>query len=123
MVFWNAVLATVEFDREFGFFTEEIECVRPGGMLPAEFVVGEASVAKPFPEQSFGPAGGLTQAAGADDFSGGHLREWTVAKYGENEKRLGIRLAGGWRAPHPGPLPEERGRVGGDVFDGRCFRE
>ena len=65
------VLEPIKFNGQPRFFAEEIEEVRSGGMLTAEFVGAEPATAQPAPQQLFRPSALLAKGAGVLDRPGG----------------------------------------------------
>ena len=53
LLFRKAVLASVQLDIQFSFFTEKIQIVIAERMLATEFVSVETSIAEPAPENFF----------------------------------------------------------------------
>jgi hypothetical protein len=63
----QTVLAAVQFNVQFRILTKEIQMVNADGMLAAEFVAAEATVAQPAPDEFFRPRFLFAKLAGAFD--------------------------------------------------------
>jgi hypothetical protein len=57
------VLETIQFDGQPRFLAKQVEEVRSGGMLAAEFVGPEPAIAQPAPQQLFSPSALLAEGA------------------------------------------------------------
>jgi hypothetical protein len=95
-----AMLESVELNRQPGLLAEEVQNVFSGGMLASELVAGETPVPQPTPNEFLRPSGFLAERAG--EVGAGHRGEPTPA---ERNRKNGLHAR-----PHPGPLPQERGR-------------
>jgi len=95
-----AMLESVQFNRESGLLAEEVQNVLSGRMLASELIPGEAPVPQPTPKEFLRPGGFLAERA----------REIGVGHGGQPRTAQRNRKHEFNARPHPGPLPQERGR-------------
>jgi hypothetical protein len=95
------VLASIQFNGQARLLAKEIEKVNSARMPATEFVGAEPPVAQPAPHKFFGP--GCFFAQRACSINVGHgWRLW----HAEDFEKIGFD-----DRPHPGPLPQERGKL------------
>jgi len=93
----KAMLAAVQFNRQFRLFAEKIERIVAQRMLSPEFIAAKTPIPQPAPHELFRPGFFFASLAGACGV--GHEQ---IVRYSSENKIIFL------ARPHLFPLPQER---------------